>query len=382
MTVNTIEVPAGKAFEALKTMWDAQQKNGVKISTMMWGKPGIGKTQVAEQLARYIGGRLYDIRLTTIDSADLHGLPYYDHETKTTQWYRPEDLPNSEEPAVLFLDELSSAPAHIQPTVYGLLQERRVGQHKIPDNTIIVAAGNQVTDGAVAYEMGTAIADRLIHLHVVANPEDWINNYAVPKGLHPAVVAFVKTAPQHFETTEASMNQDHLIAATPRSWERVSDIMNSVTDPVMQRILVAGTIGSAISNEFFIVAEDIAATVQIDEMLKKDRKERLKMVPTKMYGLNAMVFGLVGIANADNLQPVVEILSDIAKTDEFFASRNEEDRKKFKMMPMKELATFGMEAVMAKAVEKPEMVQKFITLPAYTEYAAERRKVGLSGGQR
>mgnify|MGYP005851410639 CR=1 FL=1 len=377
MTVNTMNIPAGKAADALQAIWKAQTENGVKVSTMMWGRPGIGKTQVAEQLANFIGGKLYDIRLTTIDSADLHGLPYYDHETKTTQWYRPEDLPNSEEPAVLFLDELSSAPAHIQPTVYGLIQERRVGQHKIPDNTIIVAAGNQVTDGAVAFEMGTAISDRLIHLHVVATPEDWINNFAVPQGLHPAVVAFVKTAPQHFETTAQSMEQDHLIAATPRSWERVSQIMSNIDDPILQRILVSGTIGDAISNEFFIVAEDIAATVQIDEMLKKPRKDRLKMVPTKMHGLNAMVFGLVGIVNEKNLEPVVEILSDIAKTDDFFKARTEGDVKKFKTMPMKELATFGMEAVMVKALENPAMVQKFITLPAYNDYAAERQKVGL-----
>jgi SpoVK/Ycf46/Vps4 family AAA+-type ATPase len=377
MTVNTIQIPAGKALEALKTIWEAQKSQGIKVSTMMWGKPGIGKTQVAEQLAEFIGGNLYDVRLTTIDSADLNGLPYYNHETKTTEWYRPQDLPNSDAPAVLFLDELSSAPAHIQPTVYGLLQERRVGQHKIPDNTIIVAAGNQVTDGAVAYEMGTAIADRLIHLLVVANPEDWVNNFAVPRGLHPAVVAFVKTAPQHFETTEQSMTQDHLIAATPRSWERVSQIMKTVKDPVMQRILVSGTIGDAISNEFFIVADDIAATVQIDEMLKKPRKERLKMVPVKMHGLNAMVFGLVGIANEDTLEGVVEVLADIADTQNFFAARSSEDVEKFKRMPLRELATFGMETVMTKALANPAMVKKFVTLEAYKAYAASRKKDGL-----
>lgn len=268
MTVNTTAISAGQALATLKDIWAAQKEHGVLISTMMWGRPGIGKTQVAEQLARHIGGRLYDVRLTTIDTSDLRGLPYYDHDTKTTQWYRPEDLPNDDAPAVLFLDELSSAPAHIQPTVYGLLQERRVGQHKIPDNVIIVAAGNGVTDGAVAYEMGTAIADRLIHLQVVANPDDWIKNYAVPVGLHPAVIAFIKTAPQHFETTEAAMQQDHLISCTPRSWERVSQLMNSIKSPVVRRIAVAGTIGEAVANEFFIVAEDIEATVQVTEMLK------------------------------------------------------------------------------------------------------------------
>ena len=377
MTVNTTPISAGQALEALKQIWDAQQSKGVKFSTMMWGRPGIGKTQVAEQLAKYIGGRLYDVRLTTIDTSDLRGLPYYDHDTKTTQWYRPEDLPRNGEPAVLFLDELSSAPAHIQPTVYGLLQERRVGQHKIPDNVIIVAAGNGVTDGAVAYEMGTAIADRLIHLQVVANPEDWIKNFAVPNNIHPAVIAFVKTQPQHFETTEEAMKSDNLIACTPRSWERVSMIMQTIKNPVMRRILIAGTVGDAVTNDFFLVAEDLEATVQVTEMLKKPRKERMAMVPTNMFGLNAMVFGLVGLTSVDTVEKIGEVFADLADVPNFLKTRSADDQKEFRKMPLKELATYGMEAMMAKVVNDGKMIELFINSPVYKEYMAERRRLGL-----
>lgn len=377
MTVNTTPISAGQALATLKNLWVAQRDHGIRLSTMLWGRPGIGKTQVAEQLAKFIGGRLYDVRLTTIDTSDLRGLPYYDHETKTTQWYRPEDLPNDGEPAILFLDELSSAPAHIQPTVYGLLQERRVGQHKIPDNVMIVAAGNGVTDGAVAYEMGTAIADRLIHIQVVANPEDWIKNYAVPNNLHPAVIAFIKTSPQHFETTEAAMKNDDLIACTPRSWERVSDLMKTLTDPISRRVTIPGTIGAAVANDFFIVAEDLDATVQVTEMLKKPRKERMAMVPTKMFGLNAMVFGLVGAANVDNIEAVAEVFSDLAKAQEFIASRSEADQKELRKTPLKELATYGMEALMQKVVDNPNMIDKFLNSPVYAEYSAERVRLGL-----
>lgn len=377
MTVNTTAISAGQALATLKEIWEAQRDHGFLASTMLWGRPGIGKTQVAEQLARHIGGRLYDVRLTTIDTSDLRGLPYYDHDTKTTQWYRPEDLPQGSEPAVLFLDELSSAPAHIQPTVYGLLQERRVGQHKIPDNVIIVAAGNGVTDGAVAYEMGTAIADRLIHLQVVANPDDWIKNFAVPFGLHPAVIAFIKTSPQYFENTQEAMKNDLLIACTPRSWEKVSQVMNTLKSPVARRVAVAGIIGDAVANEFFIVAEDIAATVQVTEMLKKPRKDRIPMVPTSMYGLNAMVFGLVGIADDKNVEKVAEIFADLSNPKVFLAGRNAEDQAQFKRMPLKELGTYGMETVMAKVVANPQMIDAFINTQVYAEYSAERRRLGL-----
>jgi len=377
MTVNTTPVSAGQALATLKSLWDAQKEHGIKVSSMMWGRPGIGKTQVAEQLANYIGGKLYDVRLTTIDTSDLRGLPYYDHDTKTTMWYRPEDLPNDSAPAVLFLDELSSAPAHIQPTVYGLLQERRVGQHKIPDNVIIVAAGNGVADGAVAYEMGTAIADRLIHLQVVASPEDWIKNFAVPANLHPAVIAFVKTAPQHFETTEACMKQDNLIACTPRSWERVSQLMKSIKDPKVRRIAVAGTIGDAVASDFFMVADDLEATVQVLEMLKKPRKDRMAMVPANMFGLNAMTFGLVGAADSENILQVMEVFADLADTKTFLAGRSETDRKELAKQPLKELATYGMESLMTKIIADQKMIEKVIVSDIYRQYTAERKAAGL-----
>lgn len=152
-------VTAGDTLNVLKAMWDSGLAR--KIATMMHGEPGIGKTQIAEARARYIGGPLYDVRLTTIETSDLRGLPCYDHETKQTVLYRPEDLPKMG-PAVLFLDELSAASPQLQLTVCGLLQERRVGQDKLPDDVMITAAGNNVDDGAVAFELGTAIADRMM----------------------------------------------------------------------------------------------------------------------------------------------------------------------------------------------------------------------------
>lgn len=377
MTINVSSVSAGQALKTIKAAADAQFAFGVKNSIMLWGRPGIGKTQIAEQLARHIGGKLYDVRLTTIDTSDLRGLPYYNHETKTTEWYRPEDLPQDSAPSVLFLDELSSAPAHIQPTVYGLLQERRVGQHKIPDNVIILAAGNGVADGAVAYEMGTAIADRLIHIEVVANPEDWVKNYAIPNNLHPAVTAFIRTMPQHFENTTDCMKQDKLVACTPRSWEKVSQLMYAIKDPHARRVLITGIIGDSVASEFFMIAEDIEATVQVLEMIKKPRKERMPMVPTNMFGLNAMAFGLISAANAENILPIFQILADVADRDSFLAQRTAQDQSKLKMMPLKELATFGMEQLMVKIVADQKMMAIVLASQEYRDYSEERRRLGL-----
>lgn len=371
MTVNATSISAGQALAMLKTGWQAQTRGELTASWMMHGKPGIGKTQIAESLAEFVGGKLYDVRLTTIDPSDLRGLPYYDHDEKLTKWYRPEDLPRDETPAVLFLDELSAAPEHIQPTVYGLLQERRVGQHTIPGNVMIVAAGNRVEDGAVAYEMGTAIADRLIHLNVEPDLDDWINNYAIKMGLHPTVPAFLKVRPDYFETTLQSMEQDHMIAATPRSWDRVSSIMTAISDPKLRRIAITGTVGAHICADFFIVADDVEATVAVTEMITTPRRARVDMYPMTMHGLQAMVFGLVGLADQDNMYPVFEILVDIMELPRLRPSDTD-----FTRLPLAELTTYGFENVLSKLLESglgTEILENSI----YKSYSAKRRELGL-----
>ncbi|MEX5727329.1 hypothetical protein Ga0609869_000682 [Rhodovulum iodosum] len=371
MAVNTMKVSAGDAYEVLKAGWEAQRSGAMQVSYMLHGRPGVGKTQVVAQLADAIGARLFDLRLTTIEPQDLRGLPYYDHDAQKTIWYRPEDLPDDiDAPSILFLDELTAASPYLQPTVYGLLQERRVGRHRLPDSVFVVAAGNTVEDGAIAYEMNTALSDRLIHLHVQAVASDWLDNYAVPRGLHPAVIAFIKTRADLLETTERALDQGHMIASTPRSWERVSQIMQAVPDRRVRNVLIAGTVGDAAAADFALIADDIAATVQVTEMLEADRKDRIALYPATMHGLNALIYGLIGILDRRNAEDAIDIMADIRQL-----SRLREDPE-FKRMPLGELCTYGFEGLIRRGLELG-IGEAFLATPAYRAYADERKAAGL-----
>lgn len=366
MSVNATTVSAAEALRVLEAGWAAQRAGGLTASWMLHGRPGVGKTEVVQALAQRIGAELHDLRLTTIEPQDLRGLPYFDHARAKTVWYRPEDLPDTDAPAILFLDELTAAAPALQPTVYGLLQERRVGRHLLPATVMIVAAGNRVEDGAIAYDMGTALSDRLIHMIVQADAEDWLKHYAVPAGIHPAVAAFIRTRPDLLETTEDSLRRGQMIACTPRSWTRVSRIMQTVPDRAIRQVMIAGTVGAAPAAEFALLADEIAATVQIAAMLAAPRADRGALYPGTLHGQTALVYGLVGAMTRENLPAAIEILVDLRELGGG-APRG---------LPLAELASFGFELLIARAFEKGWQ-EGFATSEAYAGYAAERRAAGL-----
>lgn len=368
--VNTTPIPAGQAYQTLLAAWQAQAAGDMTASFMLHGRPGIGKTEIVQALAHATGAQLFDLRLTTIEPQDLRGLPYFDHAAQKTVWYRPEDLPDDPaRPAILFLDELTAAAPSLQPTVYGLLQERRVGRHLLPASTFLVAAGNGVEDGAVAYDMGTALSDRLIHLHLVAEAGDWLAHYAQARGLHPAVLAFIRTRPDLLETTETALRRGEVIACTPRSWARVSQILSTFPDRRIRDILISGTLGEAVAAEFLLVANDIAATVQVDEMLKATPKDRLALYPASMHGLTALVYALIARADAASLSAVIDIMAATRHL-----GRDKGDP--FTRLPLAELVTHGFEGLIRKALERGWQ-DAFLTSPSYADYARERRDAGL-----
>lgn len=371
MTVNAMRVSAGEAFATLRAGWQAQSAGRLTASWMLHGRPGVGKSALVHQLATEIGAELFDVRLTTIEPQDLRGLPYYDHTARKTRWYRPEDLPDDPaRPAILFLDELTAASPYLQPTVYGLLQERRIGRHALPASVLIVAAGNGAEDGAIAYQMGTALSDRLIHLVVRADPVDWLEGYAAPRGLHPAVTAFIKTRADLLETTEEALSQGRMIATTPRSWERVSDILKAVPDRRLRDIMVAGTLGEAIAAEFALVADDIAATVQVTEMLAADPATRRALYPATLHGLHALIFGLVGLLDARNVEPACAILADLRRLGDL------RPEPVFRTLPLGELATYGFEMLIRRGLDLG-LGEAFLAAPGYRAHSAEREALGL-----
>ncbi len=220
-------------------------------SVMLWGPPGVGKSQGVWQAAAVIeqetgkNAVITDVRLQLFNPVDLRGIPTANEERTLSVWLKPKifQMDESEDTVnLLFLDELSAAPQSVQAAAYQITLDRMVGEHRLPENCIVIAAGNRVTDRSVAYNMPKALANRLCHLEIQAEPSAW-HDWAVEQGLHRFVVGYLEYNPAALIRFEPSGTE--LAFPTPRSWEMVSRILTTVSEDMDAVFpLVVGCIGA------------------------------------------------------------------------------------------------------------------------------------------
>ena len=218
----------------------------------LWGPPGIGKSEVVDGITKEMLGIMYDLRLGQMDPTDLRGMPYYNKETGMMDWAPPIDLPTPEIAAqypivVLFLDEMNAAPASVQAAAYQLILNRRIGKYVLPDNVVVIAAGNRESDKGVTYRMPTPLANRFIHIEMRADFEAWVG-WAVNNNIHEDVVGYLSFAKQDLYDFDAKSASRAF--ATPRSWSFVSELLDEPMEETTATDLVAGAIGEGLAVKF------------------------------------------------------------------------------------------------------------------------------------
>jgi len=219
----------------------------------LWGPPGIGKSEVVEGITKELGGRMIDLRLGQMEPTDIRGIPFFNQTSTTMDWAPPIDLPTAEDAEkypviVLFLDEMNSAPPSVLASAYQLILNRGIGRYKLPDNVVIIAAGNRDGDRGVTFRMPTPLANRFVHLEMKVDFDSWFQ-WAIKNNVHKDVVGYLNFAKQDlFDFDPKSPSKSF---ATPRSWSFVSDLIDE--DDLDQKTitnLVAGTVGEGLAIKF------------------------------------------------------------------------------------------------------------------------------------
>lgn len=298
-------MPVGKMVDELSEAYCALINAGDQVkmmpSVMLWGAPGVGKSQGVRQIAKEIEVRtgkktaVTDVRLLLFNPIDLRGIPTSNEDKTLAIWLKPQIFQMDESDDVvniLFLDEISAAPQSVQAAAYQITLDRVVGEHRLPDNCIVIAAGNRTTDKSVAYKMPKALANRLLHIDVEESFDSW-KEWAIGSGVNPMVVGYLDFKRDALMCFDAG--SEELAFATPRSWEMVSNILNRVNGDIDKVFsLIAGLVGIGQAAELRTWSKVYKDLPSIGDIFDGKTAE----VPRKPDSLYALTSAMTSFASA------------------------------------------------------------------------------------
>ncbi len=264
-------------------------REGHHTPVMLWGPPGVGKSQMVSQVGQRHNAAVIDIRLSQMEPSDLRGIPFRNGEV--VEWAEPAILPHEAvhgNEGILFLDEITSAPPSVSAAAYQLILDRRLGEYKVPDGWAIFAAGNRQGDRGVTYTMPAPLANRFAHFEVETNLDDWVS-WAYANGIDEKVIAFLRFRPELLFDFDPAHNP--VAFPSPRSWEFAHRALQKFGD--MPDLLVdslQACVGPAAGIELGAFVDNLDNLPDIDAILNGDEVA----VPSEIDLQYAVASALVG----------------------------------------------------------------------------------------
>jgi hypothetical protein len=247
-------------------------QHGYHTPVMLWGPPGVGKSQLVAQVAEAHEVAIVDIRLSQMEPSDLRGIPF--KNDAKVEWAIPAMLPDAAvhgAEGILFIDEITAAPPSVSAAAYQLILDRRLGEYRVPEHWAIVAAGNRQGDRGVTYSMPAPLANRFSHYEVDVNLDDWAA-WAYRNDIDERVIGFLRFRPDLL----FDFNPEHNPVAfpSPRSWEFAHRALHKFTD---QPHLLAGgleaSVGKAAGVELFAFIQSLENLPDIDAILRGESQQ-------------------------------------------------------------------------------------------------------------
>lgn len=273
---------------------------------MLHGSPGTGKSAIYKTLAKRNNLKLIDLRLSQCDPSDLMGFPAIDKEKKTAGYVPMDFFPIEGTPIpagfkgwMLLLDEFNSAPRAVEAAAYRLVLDREVGQHKLHENVVCVAAGNLQTDGAIVNKLSTASQSRMIHFVIHTEVEAWCE-WGVENGIDHRIVAFIRFRNELLHKFDPRHND--MTFPCPRTWEFMSDILKHIPTLESKHVaIMAGTISEGPAREFYEFTHIYTTLPTLQQILANPEGIALSSEPSVNYAITGMLSGSMSVANAEQM---------------------------------------------------------------------------------
>lgn len=244
---------------------------------LLMGAPGIGKTQIMEQIARECKVGLVSYTITHHTRQSAVGLPFIKEKTFGQETFSVTEYTMSEiiasvyekmektglREGILFIDEINCVSETLAPMMLQFLQGKTFGNQKVPEGWVIVTAGNPPEYNKSVREFDVVTLDRIKRIDVQPDFEVW-KEYAYEQGIHPAVISYLELRRKNFYRMENTV--DGRIFATARGWEDLSRLIQvyETLDKEVDREVVYQYI------QHPMIAKDFAAYLALYNKYKTD----------------------------------------------------------------------------------------------------------------
>lgn len=235
-----------------------------KISLLIYGGPGLGKSQKIQQLADKLFGKrsegqlpnVVDFRLSDKEPSDVvgHQIPTEVDGQLRTVYALPDVWPNDPDwEGFVFMDELLNAEPYLQNTAFQIMLDRKIGNYTFPKGAVMVAAGNRDGDGGATHAIIPALANRMMLVELYYDTKVFLEDYAIPFGIHPTIITMLKSESHLIENYEKqSVDGGSPSFCTPRSLERASKVLYDLDDKLisdrMKSVMLQGLVGKIVSD--------------------------------------------------------------------------------------------------------------------------------------
>ncbi len=268
----------------LKAHIKARFQSGIKRTVMIEGSPGVGKTQIVEQVAKELDIGFMVIHAPLLQPED-YGFPVISADRKNVDFVVcrskfPLEGSDCKETGILLIDELPQCDNSAQKILANFVQTKEIHGQRLKPGWLIVTTGNKVSDRAGANRLLSHLGNRQTRIELEVSLDDWID-WALNNNIKTELMAFLKFKPDNLNRFDAQQD----ICPTPRAWAEGVNEALSIVSPQSEMEVFKGDVGEGPAAEFCGFLKIFRNLPSVDSILLDPNGIEVPKMPAVLYAL-------------------------------------------------------------------------------------------------